>query len=142
MRVNFPDGTTVKNTGIEKHCLSIRTDTYDLCKYLFDIVKEGKHHLDIFKTLTSQVTMELMFTALTEKQKSNFETRLKQMPSETTAGHQVSSLLLYLNLEGQLEEMVMLAVRRMLPKNRLSRQVIKKLKVYKGAEHPHMAQVK
>lgn len=40
------------------------------------------------------------------------------------------------------EEMVMLAVRRMLPKNRLSRQVIKKLKVYKGAEHPHMAQVK
>lgn len=32
------------------------------------------------------------------------------------------------------------AVRRMLPKNRLSRQVIKKLKVYEGAEHPHTAQ--
>lgn len=28
----------------------------------------------------------------------------------------------------------------MLPHNRLGRQMIKKLKVYKGAEHPHMAQ--
>lgn len=32
------------------------------------------------------------------------------------------------------------AVRGMLPKNRLSRQVIKKLKVYAGSEHPHEAQ--
>jgi large subunit ribosomal protein L13 len=28
----------------------------------------------------------------------------------------------------------------MLPKNKLSRQLIKKLKVYGGAEHPHKAQ--
>ena len=32
------------------------------------------------------------------------------------------------------------AVRRMLPKGRLGRQMLKKLKVYKGAEHPHAAQ--
>jgi large subunit ribosomal protein L13 len=32
------------------------------------------------------------------------------------------------------------AVRRMLPKNRLGRQMLKMLKVYKGAEHPHQAQ--
>ena len=32
------------------------------------------------------------------------------------------------------------AVSRMLPKNRLGRQMLKKLKVYKGAEHPHQAQ--
>ena len=32
------------------------------------------------------------------------------------------------------------AVKNMLPKNRLSRQVIKKLKVYAGAEHKHVAQ--
>jgi large subunit ribosomal protein L13 len=32
------------------------------------------------------------------------------------------------------------AVKRMLPKNRLSRQVFSKLKVYAGAEHPHAAQ--
>ena len=29
------------------------------------------------------------------------------------------------------------AVRRMLPKNRLGRQMLKKLKVYQGTEHPH-----
>ena len=32
------------------------------------------------------------------------------------------------------------AVRRMLPKGRLGRSMLKKLKVYKGAEHPHQAQ--
>ena len=34
-----------------------------------------------------------------------------------------------------------LAVQRMLPKNKLSRQIIKKLKVYAGAEHPHTAKI-
>lgn len=33
------------------------------------------------------------------------------------------------------------AVKGMLPHNRLGRQIIKKLKVYGGAEHPHAAQV-
>ena len=33
-----------------------------------------------------------------------------------------------------------LAVRGMLPKNRLGRAMIKKLKVYAGSEHPHEAQ--
>jgi len=32
------------------------------------------------------------------------------------------------------------AVRRMLPKNRLGRAMLKKLKVYAGSEHPHQAQ--
>jgi large subunit ribosomal protein L13 len=36
--------------------------------------------------------------------------------------------------------LIMLAVKRMLPKNRLSRQIIKKLKIYAGSEHPHQAQ--
>jgi len=32
------------------------------------------------------------------------------------------------------------AVRRMLPKSKLGRQMLKKLKVYAGSEHPHAAQ--
>lgn len=32
------------------------------------------------------------------------------------------------------------AVRRMMPKNRLSRHMLKKLKIYAGAEHPHASQ--
>ncbi|MDO5498681.1 MAG: 50S ribosomal protein L13, partial [Propionibacteriaceae bacterium] len=35
---------------------------------------------------------------------------------------------------------VELAVWGMMPKNRLSRQLMKKLKVYAGPEHPHAAQ--
>ncbi len=38
------------------------------------------------------------------------------------------------------EELIKLAVRGMLPKNRLSRKLVTKLKVYAGPEHPHSAQ--
>ncbi len=38
------------------------------------------------------------------------------------------------------ERMIRLAVWGMLPKNRLGRKLIKKLKVYTGPEHPHQAQ--
>ncbi|HTR63404.1 MAG TPA: 50S ribosomal protein L13 [Candidatus Binataceae bacterium] len=38
------------------------------------------------------------------------------------------------------ERLVETAIRGMLPKNRLGRRLITKLKVYGGAEHPHTAQ--
>jgi len=38
------------------------------------------------------------------------------------------------------EQLIEDAVRRMLPKGRLGRQMYKKLKVYRGSEHPHQAQ--
>ena len=38
------------------------------------------------------------------------------------------------------EEVIRLAVKGMLPKNRLGRAMIKKLKIYAGTEHPHEAQ--
>ena len=44
-------------------------------------------------------------------------------------------------LEKKPEEVIYLAVKGMLPKNSLGRQVIKKLKVYRGGEHPHRAQM-
>lgn len=43
-------------------------------------------------------------------------------------------------LETKPEELIRHAVRGMLPKNRLGRKLLKKLKVYSGAEHPHQAQ--
>jgi len=43
-------------------------------------------------------------------------------------------------LEEKPEELVKLAVKGMLPKNRLSRKLVTKLKVYAGPEHPHNAQ--
>ena len=38
------------------------------------------------------------------------------------------------------EKLVELAVRRMLPKNKLARDILGKLKIYKGDKHPHSAQ--
>ena len=38
------------------------------------------------------------------------------------------------------EELLENAVRRMLPKNRLGRQMLDKLKIYRGSDHPHQAQ--
>lgn len=38
------------------------------------------------------------------------------------------------------ERVINLAVRRMLPKSRLGRKMLKKIKIYRGAEHPHQAQ--
>ena len=43
-------------------------------------------------------------------------------------------------LDRRPEEVIRLAVRGMLPKNRLARQQLGKLKVYSGADHPHEAQ--
>jgi len=39
------------------------------------------------------------------------------------------------------EDLITLAVKGMLPKNILGRQLLSKLKVYKGSEHPHKAQM-
>ena len=38
------------------------------------------------------------------------------------------------------EKVIELAVRRMLPKNKLGRKMLKRLKVYRGPEHEHQAQ--
>jgi len=43
-------------------------------------------------------------------------------------------------LEKNPEFVIVKAVKGMLPKNKLSRSVIKKLKVYRGNKHPHTAQ--
>jgi len=43
-------------------------------------------------------------------------------------------------LEKKPEELIKAAVKGMLPKNKLGRQMFRKLKVYTGSEHPHAAQ--
>ncbi len=50
---------------------------------------------------------------------------------ETTAGKM---------LETKPSELIKRAVKGMLPKNKLSRHMLKKLKIYAGASHPHEAQ--
>jgi large subunit ribosomal protein L13 len=43
-------------------------------------------------------------------------------------------------LERHPERVLREAVRRMLPKNKLARQMLDKLKIYTGSDHPHQAQ--
>ena len=43
-------------------------------------------------------------------------------------------------LESNPEKLIKDAVRRMLPKNRMGRSMVRRLKVYAGSEHPHVAQ--
>jgi large subunit ribosomal protein L13 len=43
-------------------------------------------------------------------------------------------------LERRPEEVIRMAVKGMLPRNRLARRQLRKLKVYAGPEHPHAAQ--
>ncbi|MGC9109054.1 MAG: 50S ribosomal protein L13 [Caldimicrobium sp.] len=43
-------------------------------------------------------------------------------------------------LERKPERLIYLAVKRMLPRNRLRNKLLKKLKIYAGPEHPHQAQ--
>jgi large subunit ribosomal protein L13 len=44
-------------------------------------------------------------------------------------------------LQKKPEDLITIAVKGMLPKTSLGRQMIKKLKVYKGGTHPHKAQM-
>lgn len=43
-------------------------------------------------------------------------------------------------MQKQPEKIIMLAVKGMLPHNSLGRQMLKKLRVFTGSEHPHQAQ--
>jgi len=55
----------------------------------------------------------------------------------STKTHKMSDML-----ENNPEKLFKLATRGMLPKTKLGKAMIKKLKVYASAEHPHTAQIK
>jgi large subunit ribosomal protein L13 len=70
---------------------------------------------------------------------SKMQTKTYQRYTGHPGGRKLTTAAEY--LERRPEEILRLAVRRMLPKNKLGRHMLKKLKVYKGTEHPHQAQV-
>jgi large subunit ribosomal protein L13 len=52
----------------------------------------------------------------------------------------LSSITLRRQLEKHPDRVIQLAVKGMLPKNALGRQMMRKLKIYAGDTHPHTAQ--
>jgi len=68
--------------------------------------------------------------------------KLETKQYHTYSGHMggLSTVLLSTQLRTHPDRVLIHAVRGMLPKNRLGRVMIKKLKVYAGSKHPHAAQ--
>ncbi len=69
--------------------------------------------------------------------------KLDQKVYETFSGYPggVKTATLREKIKKEPAKLLYQTVERMLPNGRLARQVIKKLKVYKGETHPHQAQV-
>ena len=68
--------------------------------------------------------------------------KLDQKVFQTYSGHPsgLKSRTYRTMLEQHPDLLLARAVRRMLPKNRLARRMVKKLKIYPGSEHKHAAQ--
>lgn len=103
------------------------------------ILLRGKHkpcftpHIDCGDFVVIINATEVKFTGMKIKDKEYF----------THSGYfgSTKSKTLEEMLEKTPEKLYHLAVRGMLPKNKLGRVMLKKLKVYRGSEHPHSAQV-
>ena len=98
----------------------------------------GKHK----PTYTPHVDMG-DFVVVTNAEKIELTGRkLDQKVHQTYSGHpggQKAYTYRWLR-DNRPEKLIELAVARMLPKNKLASQMIKKLKVYAGEEHPHKSQ--
>jgi len=98
----------------------------------------GKHkpqftpHLDLGDHVIVINADKIRVTGRKEQQKSY--TRYSGFPGG------LKTMTLEKMLQSRPERVVQHAIKGMLPKNTLGRQMMKKLKVYKGAEHPHQAQ--
>jgi len=68
--------------------------------------------------------------------------KLEQKFHETYSGHPSGRKTYSFEwmLQNKPEELLQHSVRRMLPKNKIARHMLKKMKVYAGESHPHQAQ--
>ncbi len=108
-----------------------------LCSFIARIL-EGKHksiyspHLDTGDYVVVINAREVVLTGKKEREKkyyhhSGYVGGLKVRTAEEIRKRHPEQLIIH-------------AVRGMLPKNSLGRKMLKKLKVYPGPEHPHQAQ--
>lgn len=99
------------------------------------IVLMGKHRPDYTPHVVSGDYVIVTNASKVELTGRKAEQRLRKWYTEFPSGLKTQTF-------GQVrqthpERLIEDAVRRMLPKNRLSRVLMKNLKVYPGAEHPH-----
>ena len=131
---------SAKPGEIDRHWYVVDASEHNLGRLAVQIanVLRGKHkptftpHVDTgdFVIVTNASSVKLTGRKLDQKQYhrySGYPGGLKSIVARTVR-------------EEDPERMIQQAVKGMLPKNRLSRQIIKKLKVYGGADHPHASQ--
>ena len=131
--------TTIPKTVEQKWYLIDATDLVvgRLATQIANILR-GKHrptytpHMDTGEFVIVINAEKIKFTGKKLQQKSyqsysHYPGGLKIVPAEEM-------------LEKHPERIIETAVRRMVPRNRLGRKQMDKLKVYKGANHPHQAQ--
>jgi len=129
-----------KNTDVKRDWFVVDASEYELGRLAtrIAIVLRGRHktmftpHVDTgdFVVVVNASQVRLSGNKLDQKRYhrySGYPGGLKSVDARTVR-------------EEDPERMIRQAVKGMLPKNRLSRQIIKKLKVYGGAEHPHTVQ--
>ena len=126
-----------KNGEIKKQWRQVDAADQPLGRLAVDIatVLMGKHRPEYTPHVDSGdyvIVTNATKVALTG---SKAEQRFKQRYTEYPGGLKLES---YGSVrERRPEILIQDAVRRMMPKNRLSRHILKNLKVYPGAEHPH-----
>jgi len=101
-------------------------------------ILEGKHKTDFVNFLD---TGDFVIVVNAEKIKLSGEKNIKkQYYSHSGYPGGIKKIPFYRMLEKKPEEVIKKAVKGMLPKNIMGRKLLKKLKVYKGKNHPHSAQ--
>ena len=128
-----------KNTVVRKcYCVDAKDQILGRMAAKIAVVLRGKHKT----TFTPHCdTGDMVIVINAEKVKvtgKKYTDKEYQRFSGYPSGQKV---LLFKDLQAKSPEtIVRLAVQRMIPSGPLGNQVLKKLRIFKGSEHPHMAQ--
>jgi large subunit ribosomal protein L13 len=131
---------TVKAADIQEHWYVIDATDRPLGRLASEVanVLRGKHHPEFSPHLSLGDHVIVVNADKIAISGSKRETKLYYRFSGYPGGLKAKSMREI--IEQDPTRVVHLAVRRMLPKTRLGSAMLKKLKIYTGAEHPHAAQ--
>ena len=131
---------TVKGADIQEHWYVIDATDRPLGRLASEVanVLRGKHHPEYSPHLSLGDHVIIVNADKVAISGSKRETKLYYRFSGYPGGLKVRSMREI--IEQDPTRVVHLAVRRMLPKTRLGSAMLKKLKIYSGAAHPHAAQ--
>lgn len=131
---------TVKAADIQEHWYVIDATDKPLGRLASEIavVLRGKHHPEYSPHLSLGDHVVVVNADKVHISGDKREKKLYYRFSGYPGGLKIRSMREVIDQDPT--RVVHMAVRRMLPKTRLGSRMLKKLKIYTGAEHPHAAQ--